>query len=67
MRLGMISRIIKDEVFVIYQSRRLRWIRHTEALIIFDIMRKPNPIIVLLCIQKANSSTRGTDEHLIRK
>ena len=47
----MISRIIKDGVCVIHRSRRLRWITQTEALIILDIMRKPNSIIVLLCIQ----------------
>ena len=53
----MISRIIKDEVCVIHRSRRLKWITQTEALIILDIMRKPNSIIVLLCIQNAKSST----------
>ena len=63
----MISRIIKDEVYVTYQSRRLRWITQTEALIILDIMRKPNSIIVLLCIQNAKSSTRVTDEYLMQK
>ena len=47
----MISRIIKDKVCVIHRSRRLRWITQTEALIILDIMRKPNSIIVLLYIQ----------------
>ena len=60
----MISRIIKDEVCVIHQSRRLRWKTQTEALIILDVVRKPNLIIVLLCIQNAKSSTGGTDEHL---
>ena len=63
----MISRIIKDEVCVIDRSRRFRWITQTEALIILDIMRQPNSIIVLLCIQNAKSSTRGTDEHLMQK
>ena len=48
----MISRIVKDEVCLIYQSRRLRWITQTEALILLDIMRKPNAMIVLLCIHK---------------
>ena len=47
----MISRIIKDNVCVIRRSQRLRWITQTEALIILDIMRKPNSIIVLLYIQ----------------
>ena len=50
MRLSMIARIIKAEVCVICRSRRLRRITQTEALIILAIMRKPNPIIVLLCI-----------------
>ena len=48
------------------QSRRLRWITQAEALIILDIMRKPNSIIVFLYIQNSKSSTRGTDEHLIQ-
>ena len=48
-----------------YQGRGLWWITQTEALIILDIMRKPNSIIVLLCIQNVKSSTRGTDEHLV--
>ena len=63
----MILRIIKDEICVIHLSRRLRWITQTEALIILDIMRKPNSVIVLLCIQNAKSSTSGTDEHLMQK
>ena len=46
----MTARITKAEVCVISQSRRLRRITQTEALIILAIMRKPNPIIVLLCI-----------------
>ena len=50
MRLSVIARIIKAEVCVICRSRRLRRITQTEALIILAIMRKPNPIIVLLCI-----------------
>jgi hypothetical protein len=59
----MISRIIKDEVCVIHRSRRLRWITQTEPLIILDIMRKPNPIIVLLHIEKqeAKNNTSGID------
>ena len=39
---------------VIHRSRRLRWITHTEALIILDIMRKPSSIVILLCIQNQN-------------
>ena len=50
----MIARIIKAEVCVICRSRRLRQITQTEALIILAIMRKPNPIIVLLCIYLSN-------------
>ena len=53
MRLSMISKIIKAEVCVIYRRWRLTWITQTEALIILDIIRKPNSIIVLLySIQK---------------
>ena len=36
-------------------------------IMILDIMRKSTPVIVLLCIQKAKSSARGTGEHLMRK
>ena len=50
MRLSMIAIIIKAKVCVICRSRRLRRITQTETLIIIAIMRKPNPIIVLLCI-----------------
>ena len=50
MRFSMIVIIIKAKVWVICQSRRLRRITQTEALMIISIMRKPNPIIVLLCI-----------------
>ena len=46
----MIAIIIKAKVCVICRSRRLRRITQTEALIIIAIMRKPNPIIVLLFI-----------------
>ena len=46
----MIAIIIKAKVCVICRSRRLRRITQTEALIIIAIMRKPNLIIVLLCI-----------------
>ena len=52
----MIARIIKAEVCVICRSRRLRRITQTEALIILAIMRKPNPIIVLLCIYLSKCS-----------
>ena len=52
---------------VIHRSRRLRWITYTEALIIFDIMRKPSSIIVLLCIQnqKTKNNTNGTHENFM--
>ena len=60
MRFSMISRIIKDEVCVIHRSRRLMWIMQTEALIILDIMRKPNSIIVLLCIHDQNQKIKNT-------
>ena len=61
----MISRIIKDEVCVIH--RGLRWITQTEVLIILDIMRKPNSIIVLVCIQnqKTKNNTNGTHENFM--
>ena len=52
----MIARIIKAEVCVICRSRRLRRITQTEALIILAIMRKPNPIIVLLCMYLSKCS-----------
>ena len=54
MRLTMIPRIIQTEVNVICRSRRLRRITLTEVGIILDIMRKPNPIIVLLYIQNSD-------------
>ena len=44
----MIAIIIKAKVCVICRSRRLRWITQTEALIIITIMRKPNPILVIV-------------------
>ena len=50
MRLSMLAIIIKAKVCVICRSRRLRRITQTEALIIIANMRKPNSIIVLLCI-----------------
>ena len=52
----MIARIIKAEVCVICRSQRLRRITQTEALIILAIIRKPNPIIVLLCIYLSKCS-----------
>ena len=51
-RLSMKSRIIRTEVNVICRSRSLRRITLTVVWIILDIMGKPNPIIVLLYIQK---------------
>ena len=56
MRLSMIARIIKAEVCVSCRSRTLRRITQTEVLIILAIMRKPNPIIVLLCISLSKCS-----------
>ena len=53
-RLNMISRIIQTEVNVICRSRRLRRITLTEIWIILDIMRKLNPIIVILYIQNSD-------------
>ena len=46
----VISRIIKVEVSVISRSLRLRLMTLTETLIILDITKKPNLIIVLLYI-----------------
>ena len=54
MRLSMISRIIQTEVMVICRSQRVRRITLTEVWIILDIVRKPNPIIVLLHIQNSD-------------
>ena len=50
MKLSMLAIIIKAKVCVICRSRRLRRITQTEALIIIVNMRKPNSIIVSLCI-----------------
>ena len=50
MRSSRIWGIIKAEVCVICRSRRLRQITQTEALIIAQIVREPNSIIVLLFI-----------------
>ena len=54
MRLSMLSRIIQTSVNLICRSRRLRRITLTEVWIILDIMRKPNPIIVLLYIPNSD-------------
>ena len=59
MRLSIISRIIQIEVNVICRSWRLRRITLTEVWIIFDIMRKPNPIIVLLYIQNSHTKMQA--------
>ena len=53
----MVSRIIKDEVCVIISTTQ------TEALIILDIMQKPNSIIVLLCIQNQNINNNTNETH----
>ena len=56
----MISRIIQTEVIVICRlSRRLRRITLTEVWIILDVMRKPNPIIVLLYIQNSHTKMQA--------
>ena len=59
----MIARIIKAEVCVICRSRRLRRITQTEALIILAIMRKPNTIIVLLCIHLSTSKDKSAQRN----
>ena len=61
----MIARIIKAEVCVICRSRRLRRITQTEALIILAIMRKPNPIIVLLCIYLRNCKDKSAQKKMV--
>ena len=48
MRFSVILRIIKAEVCVICRNRRLKQVTPTEALIILDITRKPNSMIILL-------------------
>ena len=58
MRLSMMSRIIQTEVKVIFRSRKLRRITLTEVWIILGIMRKPNPIIVLLYVQKQSVAVK---------
>ena len=52
----MISRIIKVEVGVISQSRRLRQITLTETLIIL-VITKPNLIIVSLYIERKKNGS----------
>ena len=49
--------IIQTEVNVI--CRRLRWITLTKVWIILDIMRKPNPTIVLLYIQNSHTKMQA--------
>ena len=49
--------IIQTEVNVICQ--RLRWITLTKVWIILDIMRKPNPTIVLLYIQNSHTKMQA--------
>ena len=51
--------IIQTEVNVICRSRRLRWITLTKVWIILDIMRKPNPTIVLLYIQNSHTKMQA--------
>ena len=55
----MISRIIQTEVNFICRSRRLRRITLAKVWIILDIMRKPNPIIVLLYIQNSHTKMQA--------
>ena len=54
----MISRIIQAEVNVICQSRRL--ITLTGVWIILDIMRTPNPIIIVTHVPARNMEEIGT-------
>ena len=70
----MIAIIIKANVCFIYRSRRLSRRTQTEALIIIAIKRKPNPIIVLLCIflsctckDKRTDSSLSLDERQIKE
>ena len=44
------KRVVKTRVWVICRSWRLRQIAHTCGLVIHDVMRKPDQIIVLLYI-----------------
>ena len=70
MRLSMISRIIKEEVYVIHRSRRLRLITQTEAMIILDIMRKQNNCFIMYSKRKNKEqykwNTRKFHAKLIR-
>ena len=50
---------IQTEVAVIWRSRKLRRITLTEVWIILDIMRKLNPIIVLLYIQNSHTKMQA--------
>ena len=59
MKLSIILRIILTEVNAICWSWRLRRIILTEVWIILHIMRKPNPIIVLLYIQNSDRYKKG--------
>ena len=61
----MIVGIIKAEVCVICRSRRLRWITQTEALIILAILRKSNPVIVLLCIYLSNCKDKSAQKKMV--
>ena len=61
----MIAVYIKAKVCVICRSRRLTQITQTEALVIIAIMRKPNPIIVLL--GKRTDSSISLDERQIKE
>ena len=54
MRLSIITRIIQTRVNLICRNLRLRRITLTEVWVILDIMRKCNPIIVLLYIQNSD-------------
>ena len=59
MTISMVSGIIQTEVNFICRSRRLRWITLTEFWLIFYIMCKPNPIIVLLYIQDSHTKMQA--------
>ena len=48
-----------NKINVICRSWRLRRITLTEVCIIFDIMRKPNPIIVLLYVQNSHTKMQA--------
>ena len=65
MRLSMISWIINAEVWVICQSRKLSQITQTLGLIIHDIMRKPNSLIILLYIFQTICQRRHLSERTL--